>query len=200
MSLALSLTHTQKRTRARAENYLTEFLQVELQRLHVHVEAQRGHGKQDVFPVDGLPLLLVAALARLRRDEADKFAHTLLDTLLRVFGDLRREVVNHLRCLSGYVSRTLAKPGEQNPDPHLPRLGDSVLHDAGHVSDGQIDVLLPEVLLDAAVVVVVQTLLCVVCMKHTVRTVTAGRVCGFSDAPHLLETGGHSDPAPCTRP
>lgn len=51
--------------------------------------------------------------------------------------------------------------------PHLARLRDSVLHDAGHVSDGEIDVLLPEVLLDAAVVLVVQTLLCVVCGKQT---------------------------------
>lgn len=51
--------------------------------------------------------------------------------------------------------------------PHLPRLRDSVLHDASHVSNREIDVLLPEVLLDAAVVVVVQTLLCVVCKKRT---------------------------------
>lgn len=43
--------------------HLSELLQVELQRLHVHVEAQRGHGEKDVLPVDGLPLLLVAALA-----------------------------------------------------------------------------------------------------------------------------------------
>lgn len=47
------------------ESHLAEFLQVELQRFHVHVEAQRGHGEQDVLSVDGLPLLLVAALARL---------------------------------------------------------------------------------------------------------------------------------------
>lgn len=51
--------------------------------------------------------------------------------------------------------------------PHLPRLRDSVLHDASHVSDGQVDVLFSEVLLDAAIVVVVQTLLRVVCRKKT---------------------------------
>lgn len=61
-------------------SHLAELLQVELQRLHVHVEAQRGHGEQDVLTIDGLPLLLVAALARLRRDEADELAHALLST------------------------------------------------------------------------------------------------------------------------
>lgn len=45
--------------------HLSELLQVELQRLHVHVKAQRGHGEKDILPVDGLPLLLVAALTRL---------------------------------------------------------------------------------------------------------------------------------------
>lgn len=71
-------------------SHLSELLQVELQRLHIHVEAQCGHGEQDVLPVDGLPLLLVAALARLGRDEADEFADTLLHTLLGVFCNLRR--------------------------------------------------------------------------------------------------------------
>lgn len=70
------------------ESHLSEFLQVQLQRLHVHVKAQRGHGKQDVLPIDGLPLLLVAALARLWRDEADELAHTLLHTLFGIFGNL----------------------------------------------------------------------------------------------------------------
>lgn len=51
--------------------------------------------------------------------------------------------------------------------PHLPRLRDSVLHDASHVSDREVDVLFPEVLLDAAIVVIVQALLCIVCMKQT---------------------------------
>lgn len=45
--------------------HLAELLQIELERLHVHVEAQRGHGEKDVLAVDGLPLLLVAALASL---------------------------------------------------------------------------------------------------------------------------------------
>lgn len=71
-------------------SHLSELLQVELQRLHIHVEAQCGHGEQDVLSVDGLPLLLVAALARLGRDEADEFADTLLHTLLGVFCNLRR--------------------------------------------------------------------------------------------------------------
>lgn len=73
----------------RSASHLSELLQVELQGLHVHVEAQRGHGEQDVLAVDGLPLLLVAALARLRRDEADELAHALLHALLGVFRDLR---------------------------------------------------------------------------------------------------------------
>lgn len=65
--------------------HLSELLQVELERLHIHVEAQGGHGEQDVLSVYGLPLLLVAALARLRRDEADELAHALLHALLGVF-------------------------------------------------------------------------------------------------------------------
>lgn len=44
-------------------------------------------------------------------------------------------------------------------------LGNGVLHDASHVGDGEVDVLLPEVLFDASVVVVVQTLVCVVCAE-----------------------------------
>lgn len=76
---------------ARFGTYLAKLLQVELQWLHVHVEAQRGHGKQDVLPVDGLPLLLVAALAGFWRDEADELTHTLLHTLLCVFCNLDRK-------------------------------------------------------------------------------------------------------------
>ena len=69
-------------------SYLSEFLQVEFERLHVHVEAQGGHGEQDVLAIYGLPLLLVAALTGLGRDEADELAHTLLDTLLGIFCNL----------------------------------------------------------------------------------------------------------------
>lgn len=49
------------------------------------------------------------------------------------------------------------------PATHFASLGNGVLHDASHIGNGEVDVLLPEVLLDAAVVVVVQTLVCVVC-------------------------------------
>lgn len=105
--VSLFLSHTQAHKHTRTQNYLAEFLQVELQRLHVHVEAQRGHGEQDVLPIDGLPFLLVAALACLRCYETDEFAHTLLNTLLCVFGDLRREVVNHLKRLLDYIPNTI---------------------------------------------------------------------------------------------
>lgn len=50
--------------------------------------------------------------------------------------------------------------------PHLPSLRNSIFHDASHVSNGEIDVLFPEVLLDAAVIVVVQTLLSIVCTQQ----------------------------------
>lgn len=76
-------------------SHLSELLQVKLQRLHVHVKAQRGHGEQDVLPVDGLPLLLVAALTRLGRDEADELTHTLLHTLLGVFRNLWKTELNY---------------------------------------------------------------------------------------------------------
>lgn len=87
---AASLCHrcfpgpTFERRGPRSPTHLAELLQVELERLHVHVEAQRGHGEEDVLAVDGLPLLLVAALAGLRRDEADELAHALLHALLGV--------------------------------------------------------------------------------------------------------------------
>uniref|UniRef100_A0A8C7RKL9 Uncharacterized protein n=1 Tax=Oncorhynchus mykiss TaxID=8022 RepID=A0A8C7RKL9_ONCMY len=45
---------------------------------------------------------------------------------------------------------------------YLPGLWDAVLHDACHVSDGEVDVLLPEVLFHAPVIMVVQTLLSII--------------------------------------
>lgn len=51
--------------------------------------------------------------------------------------------------------------------PHLASLRNSILHDASHVGNRKVDVLLPEVLFEAAVVMVVQTLLCIVCTKQT---------------------------------
>lgn len=45
------------------EPYLSKLLQVKFERLHVHIKTQCGHGKQDIFAVDGLALLLMTSLA-----------------------------------------------------------------------------------------------------------------------------------------
>lgn len=58
------------------------------------------------------------------------------------------------------------KPAEQQElETYFASLGNGVLHDASHIGNGEVDVLLPEVLFNAAVVVVVQTLVCVVCTE-----------------------------------
>ncbi len=44
----------------------------------------------------------------------------------------------------------------------LSSLRDSILHDASHIGNRKIDVLLPEVLFDTAVIVVIQTFLCII--------------------------------------
>ncbi|KAJ8524521.1 hypothetical protein ON010_g16597 [Phytophthora cinnamomi] len=75
---------------------LAVLLQVELERLHVAVEAQRAHGPDDVVAVDGLALLLLALVAGLARDERDELAHALLHRLLAVLGDLGRGRQRHL--------------------------------------------------------------------------------------------------------
>lgn len=58
------------------------------------------------------------------------------------------------------------KPAEQQElETYFASLGNGVLHDASDIGNGEVDVLLPEVLFNAAVVVVVQTLVCVVCTE-----------------------------------
>ena len=71
---------------------LTIFLKVELQGLNVVVKPQGGHGEEDIFTVDGLPLLSLTPVARLARDERDELGHALLDALARIFGDLALKI------------------------------------------------------------------------------------------------------------
>ena len=71
---------------------LTIFLKVELQGLNVVVKPQGGHGKEDIFTVDGPPLLSLTPVARLARDERDELGHALLDALARIFGDLALKI------------------------------------------------------------------------------------------------------------
>lgn len=73
---------------AHVNPYLSELLQVKLERLDIHIKTQRGHGEQDVLAVDGLALFLVTSLAGFRSDEADKLAYALLYALLCIFCDL----------------------------------------------------------------------------------------------------------------
>ena len=50
-------------TRTKWNTDFSVFLQVDFQGLHIVVKAQRWHGKQYVFSIDGLPLLLVTPFA-----------------------------------------------------------------------------------------------------------------------------------------
>lgn len=61
--------------------------QVHLQRLNVLVKPKSAHRPKDVVPVDGLALLTLALVRRLRRDEGHKLGDTLLDGILPVFRD-----------------------------------------------------------------------------------------------------------------
>lgn len=61
----------------------------------------------------------------------------------------------------------ISPAGDWYSSPHLPSLRNGVFHDASHVRDREIDVLFPEVFLDAAVIMLVQTLLGIICMQHT---------------------------------
>jgi hypothetical protein len=56
--------------------------------LNVRVEAQRTHRPQYIVAVNRLALLLDAFVTRLRRDEANKLGHALLDRLLGILADL----------------------------------------------------------------------------------------------------------------
>mmetsp|Transcript_6719 Transcript_6719/g.24225 ORF Transcript_6719/g.24225 Transcript_6719/m.24225 type:complete len:236 (-) Transcript_6719:121-828(-) len=67
---------------------LSELLQVHLEGLHVVLEAEGGHRPQQVLPIDGFPLLPLALVAGLTRDEGDELRDALLHGLLRVLGYL----------------------------------------------------------------------------------------------------------------
>lgn len=69
---------------------MSQLRKVYLQRLRVVLEPEADHRIQDVLPADRLPLLELALLRGLRRDEADELGDALLHTLLRVLRDLRR--------------------------------------------------------------------------------------------------------------
>lgn len=79
-------------------------------------------------------------------------------------------------------------PNETAPAPSLlsptdlSSLRNSILHDAGHVGDGKIDVLLPEVLFDAAVVMVTEILLSVIYRTRNAQIESA--VCDQSYKTH----------------
>lgn len=61
------------------------------------------------------------------------------------------------------VSSGLSVSGPRGTN--LSGLGDGVFHNSSHVGDGEIDVLLPVVLLDTTVVVVVHTFVRVICKR-----------------------------------
>lgn len=51
--------------------------------------------------------------------------------------------------------------------PNLSSLRNSILHDAGHISNRKIDVLLPVILFDPAVFMVIQIFLSIILRKNT---------------------------------
>jgi hypothetical protein len=63
-------------------------VEVGLERGDVGLEAERGHGPEQVVAVDGLALLALALVGGLPRDEADELRHALLHRLLGLLGDL----------------------------------------------------------------------------------------------------------------
>uniref|UniRef100_A0A0A9GEY4 Uncharacterized protein n=1 Tax=Arundo donax TaxID=35708 RepID=A0A0A9GEY4_ARUDO len=67
---------------------LAELVEVELERLDVVLEAERGHGPEEVVAVDGLALLALALVGGLAGDEGDELGDALLHRLLGVLGDL----------------------------------------------------------------------------------------------------------------
>jgi hypothetical protein len=67
---------------------LAELVEVELERLDVVLEPQRGHGPEQVVAVDGLALLALALVGGLAGDEGDELGDALLHRLLGVLGDL----------------------------------------------------------------------------------------------------------------
>lgn len=86
---------------------------------------------------------------------------------------------------------------------HFASLRNSILHDASHVGDRKVDVLLPEVLFDTAIIMVIHTLLSIVYTKqtHTESALSQNLkmvVVSCTSATHHLETGGRSDRMPCT--
>ena len=70
--------------------HLPQFRKVDLQRLRIVLEAEVGHGVEDVLAANRLALLDLALLRRLRRDEADELGDALLHALLGLLRDLRR--------------------------------------------------------------------------------------------------------------
>lgn len=62
-------------------------LQVQFQRLHIVVKAQRGHGKQNVLTVDGFPLFSLTPVRSLWRDEGNELGNTLLNAFSSILGN-----------------------------------------------------------------------------------------------------------------
>lgn len=83
---------------------------------------------------------------------------------------------------------------------NLSSLRNSVLHDASHVGNRKIDILLPVVLFDPTIFMVIQTFISIIYRKHT-GTVSfpaenpdaCFRTISILSAPHHLETGERSD-------
>jgi hypothetical protein len=77
--------------------YLAELVEVVLERIDVVLEAERGHGPEQVVAVDGLALLALALVGGLPGDEGDELGHALLHRLLGVLADLgvRRQRLLH---------------------------------------------------------------------------------------------------------
>lgn len=82
---------------------------INLERIDIIFESKGHDGPQNVVTVDRLPLLALAFLGCLARDEADELGDAFLDGLLRVLGDLAvpRDDLLHDPAHVGYREKTV---------------------------------------------------------------------------------------------
>jgi hypothetical protein len=98
-------------------------VEVGLERGDVGLEAERGHGPEQVVAVDGLALLALALVGGLPRDEADELGHALLHRLLGLLGDLGvggQRLLHDARHVGDRQERSCSLAGESLSDGGLP--------------------------------------------------------------------------------
>lgn len=93
---------------------LAVLLQVQLQGLHVIVEAQGGHGEENVLAVDCFPSFVMAPVAGLGGDEGDELGDALLDAFSGILGDfstVRNDLLHEFRHVGDWQEAVLFSQG-----------------------------------------------------------------------------------------